>query len=207
MAKAYVASNFPRPHKKFSPLVWHIIACLTNNSTFPKLPVTIQDLTDEATAYDEAAAAADKKTKGAAQDRDGKRADLEGNLHLVEAYVQRVISKLPPDAAPAAILSSGFGQKKDAARSKDPYAVKRTKKQNQGDVTLDVKSLGRHGTVMYCHQYSLNNGQTWVDCIPTDTTKLVITGLPVGTTVSFRFRTLIKRVYGDWSQTLTYPVH
>ena len=207
MAKAYVASNFPRPHKKFRPFVWQVLACLTNNATFNNLPITLQVLTDEATAYDKADEAADKRTKGAAQDRNEKRSDLEGDLRLVEAYVQRVIAKLPPDAAPAAILSSGFGQKKAVVRTKDAYSVTRTKKQIMGDVTAYVRSLGRHGTVMYCHQYSLNNGQTWIECIPTDDTKLVITGLPIGTTVSFRFRTLIKRVYGDWSQTLTYLVH
>ena len=207
MAKAYVVAKFPKPNKKFSPFVWSIIACLTNNATFNNLPVSIPTLTDEANAFDTAAAAADKRTSGAAALRDSKRSLLEDDLRLVESYVQGIIAKLPPDAVLAAILSSGFAQKNAVVATKAPYAVTRAKTQVAGNVTANVKSLGRHGTVMYCHQFSLNNGQAWTDCIPTGNTKLVITGLPLGTTVSFRFRTLIKGVYGDWSQTLNYLVH
>ena len=42
---------------------------------------------------------------------------------------------------------------------------------------------------------------------PTLDTAITITGLPVGKTVLFRYRTLIKGAYSDYSQTLSYFVH
>jgi hypothetical protein len=76
-----------------------------------------------------------------------------------------------------------------------------------GSVEIDLKAVGRHGTVQYCHSYSINAGTTWVDWPPTLETKVIITGLPVGVVVSFKWRTLIKGTYGNWSQVLTLPVH
>ncbi len=74
-------------------------------------------------------------------------------------------------------------------------------------MNIDVKALGRHGTVQYCHSYSINGGTTWVDWPPTLDTKLTITGLPVGVAVEFKWRSLIKGVYGNPSQILTVTVH
>jgi hypothetical protein len=70
-----------------------------------------------------------------------------------------------------------------------------------------ARDVGRHGSLQYCHAHSLDGGTTWIDHPPTTDTALAISGLPVGTWVSFRFRTLKKGAYGDWSQVLKSLIH
>ena len=52
----------------------------------------------------------------------------------------------------------------------------------------------------------INSGQTWVELPPTLDVHITVTGLPVGTNVLFRWRTLLNGVYGDWSPSVPYPV-
>jgi len=75
-----------------------------------------------------------------------------------------------------------------------------------------ITSTGGEGQIAACRPegvwtpYPLNNGQTWVELPPTLDAQITVPGLPVGTTVLFRWRTLLDGVYGDWSPSLPYQV-
>jgi hypothetical protein len=183
----------------------NVATCLTNNTYFPNPPVTAAQLTQLNSAYSAAIDVAKKGGKGTVTARKQQRTLVETAHIQDEAYVTAMIAVAPPALAATMLASSGYHQKKASTRSKPPYAA--TRGAVAGDVVLNVKALGRHGTLQYCHQYSINNGQTWVDQPPTLETRLDVPGLPVNTVVLFRFRTLIKGVYGDWSQTISFPVH
>jgi hypothetical protein len=83
----------------------------------------------------------------------------------------------PPEDAKAALATLGFHQKKAGTRVKQASAVDWG--ELSGSADIDLKAVGRHGTVQYCHQFSVNGGTS----------------------------TLIKGAYGNWSQILTLPVH
>ena len=208
MKSPTVSIDFPINCAKFVTFGRGVVTSLTNAaSTFNNLPVPLTTLTGLLNDVDTANTNVAKHVSGAVEDRLAKRVKAESALRITGAYVDTVGAAAPIEQASAILASSGFTENKKPTRNKPAYAVARAKKQAAGSVTATVKALGRHGTVMYCHQYSTTGGQAWVDCTPTDDTALAINGLPIGQTVSFRFRTLIKGVYGDWSQTLTYVVH
>jgi hypothetical protein len=58
----------------------------------------------------------------------------------------------------------------------------------------------------YRWQYSTDGGKTWVDASETLQAKTAVTGLPVGTTVQFRYRSVIKGGASDWSAPLSMVV-
>ena len=53
---------------------------------------------------------------------------------------------------------------------------------------------------------SADGGKTWVSAPSSLQAKTTVTGLPVGTSVLFRYRTLTKTGEGDWSQGLALLV-
>ena len=112
--------------------------------------------------------------------------------------------ELPPAQQEAEAEICGFSPYKHGKYQKGACSV--SYGGNEGSVGADVKALGRHGDVQYCHQHSIDGGVTCVDHPPTVNTRLVITGLPVAVKAQFRFRTLIAGVYGGWSDIKTFVV-
>jgi hypothetical protein len=199
--KIVVKSDFPRNQAKFIAFAENVAVCLTGNTTFPAPPVTPAALTALIAILSAAEALANKRGAGAATARDTAREHVETGLRQDEAYVEAIIATMALLDARAALATSGFLEKKASTYAKGPYSVDDGKLSGSADI--DVKALGRHGTVQYCHQSSLTGSAPWVDYPPTIETKFTITGLPVGTVVSFRYRPLVKGAYGNWSQTLT----
>jgi hypothetical protein len=167
--------------------------------------VSISAVTALLSALIAAQALALKKGVGSATARDTARGKVETAFRQWEAYAEGIIATMAPEDGQAALATTGFFGKKPGKHAKAPYTV--TWGEFSGSAEIDLKALGKTGTVMYCHQYSINGGTTWVDWPPTIEAKLIMTSLPVGVVVSFRYRTLIKGVYGNWSQVLTLPVH
>jgi hypothetical protein len=119
------------------------------------------------------------------------------------SYVQTQCDATSPEEAASIAAGSGYATTKQVVHNKAAYAV--TRGNTAGSVRVAVKRVGRG--VQYCHEYSVDNGKTWTAMPPTLECALLISGLPVGQTVMFRFRTLIKGVYGDFSQVLSFLVH
>ena len=61
----------------------------------------------------------------------------------------------------AALATLGFHQKKPGTHTKQDFSV--TWGAETGSADIDLKAVGRHGTVQYCHQYMLPNTTVWVD--------------------------------------------
>jgi hypothetical protein len=58
----------------------------------------------------------------------------------------------------------------------------------------------------YVYAYSIDEGSTWIELPPTLDTHITVTGLPVATTVLFRWWTLLDGVDGASSPGLPYQV-
>jgi hypothetical protein len=58
----------------------------------------------------------------------------------------------------------------------------------------------------YEWEYSLDGGKTWVTLPSTLQAKTTVAGLPVGTSVLFRYKAVTKTGEGDWSQGLSLLV-
>ncbi len=206
MARRFViAALFPEKHPEFIAYAQALITCWTGNTIVPSPPVSISAATALLTTLTGAQALALKKGAGAATARNTARGHVEVAFRQWEAYAEGILSALSPEDAASALTTLGFHQKHAGKSPKQAYTVVPGKL--AGTMNIDVKALGRHGTVQYCHSYSINGGTTWVDWPPTLDTKLTITGLPVGVAVQFKWRSLIKGVYGNPSQTLTVTVH
>jgi hypothetical protein len=202
--KVILVEDYPGNVQKFIVFAQNVITCWTGNSTFTTPPVTLASVTILINLLVTSAGIATNKTHPAVTDRNNKRAKVETALGLMLGYAQSILDSLSYEDGVAAAASSGFKSKKVSVRTKQAYAI--TRAENAGNADIDLKALGRHGTVMYFHQYMLAGTTTWVDVIPTLDTKASVTGLPIGTVVQFRFRTLVKGVYSDWSAPRSYTV-
>ena len=102
----------------------------------------------------------------------------------------------PPEQAEAIVTSAGMAIRKAAGSTKPPFAAK------PGAVSGTVGS--RRGRppmrASYEWAWSGDGGKTWTSVLPTLQAKTEIPGLPVATTVQFRFRAVTKEAAGDWSQ-------
>jgi len=203
--KVKLIKDYPRKTQEFILFAQGVVAGFTATSSLANPPITLASVTALIDLLVTAETPTPNKVPTTVEDRASMRAKIETALGLLLAFAQSVIDTLPYEQGAALAVASGFKPKKAGSHTKEAYKI--TRGANAGTATIDLKSLGRHGTVIYCHQYSITNATSWVDAPPTPDTKALVAGLPVGTTVYFRFRTLIKGVYSDWSEPLSFAVH
>jgi hypothetical protein len=203
--KFVIAALFPAKDAEFVPYAQGVVAAWTGNTIVPTPPVTVVAVGALVVTLVAAQAAAVKRGAGTAAIRDTARNKVELAFRQWETYAEGILAEMAPADATAALATLGFHQKQVGSHTKQAYMVEWG--ELAGSADIDLKSIGRHGTVQYCHQYMLAGTTTWIDWPPTLDTKVTITGLPVGTVVSFRWRSLIKGEYGNWSQTLTLLIH
>ncbi len=199
-----LATLIPEKIEQFIPFMQDSIVKQTNNPLLPALPIAPANLTALLNDVIAKAALVRQGVRGAKTAREASRTKVENGYRQNEGYAEAVIAELPPEQQEAAAESCGFSVYKHGKSQKAAYAA--SYGGAEGSVALDVKSLGRHGDVQYCHQHSVDGGVTWVDHPPTVKTRLVVTGLPVGVKAQFRFRTLIDGAYGGWSDVKTFVV-
>ncbi len=147
-------------------------------------------------------AAVTTRAKGTVATRNEKRAALVAMLELLRAYVQS-IADATPENAPSIIESAGLALRKAVVRAPRVFAAKEATV--SGSVKLIAPAAGHRAA--YLWQYSTDAGKTWLDVSPTLQAKTTVTGLPSGTTVQFRFRSVIKGGASDWSAPLALLVH
>jgi len=58
----------------------------------------------------------------------------------------------------------------------------------------------------YEWEYSTDGGKTWIAAPPSLQAKTVVTGLPAGNALQFRYRTVTKTGAADWSASVTLLV-
>ena len=179
-----------------------VLAALTGNPSLPNPSPSLGTLASQLAALDSAETAVKQtRARGTVQTRNVTRAAVLTSLHQLKAYVQQVCDGNPEQAS-AIIASAGMGQRKAAARTKAGFAAKAGPV--SGSVRLVAKSVSHRAS--YEWQWSADGGKTWTSAPSTLAARTTISGLPIATTCSFRFRAVTKAGEGDWSQTVAFVV-
>ncbi len=181
--------------------VQKILKAMTGNPTFPTPNPPLTAVSGAVNALQAAEIAVLTRATGTVATRNEKRATLVTLLELLRGYVQSVADATPENAI-SIIESSGFALRKTTVRAPRVFAAKATTL--SGTVKLTAPLAGRRAA--YRWQYSTDGGKTWVDASETLQARTTVTGLPVGTTVQFRYRSVIKGGASDWSAPLSMVV-
>jgi hypothetical protein len=178
-----------------------VLAAMTGNTHFPNPSPTLAAVTALITALANAETATQTRAKGTVPARNAARAALLTALHQLKAYVQQV-ADADPDNAAAIIVSSGLSVQKTTARDKQAFTAKPGT--ISGSVDVVAKAVAHRAA--YEWEWSADGGKTWTTAPATLGARTTVTGLPVGTSCTFRFRPLTKTGEGDWSQVVTVLV-
>ena len=200
IATVFVVLGLPKRNKDLITFCKAVLAALTNNPHFPAPNPTLAVFSADIDAYDQAETAAAGKLPGAPSQRNAKRAKVVQDLRHLREYVQGVAENAPADAI-SVVESAGFRVKKPGARHKQALEAKDGV--TTGSVDLVAKAVAALAT--YFWQYSLD-GKTWTSCPETMKALTTISGLTVGQTYSFRFRTLTRAGASDFTQVVTHVV-
>jgi len=181
----------------------HVVLAMTNNTWFPTPNPPLVNVAADLDALESSEVTARSGAKGTAAARDIRRKTVEDDLAALKAYVQSVVNQNPPDKAVAIIQSAGMSPKQFTLRQKLPLAA--LMGPLPGEVLVRAKAAGKRAA--YEWQYSADGGKTWIAMGTTTVAETSVLGLVVGTTYLFRFRVTLKKVTGDWSQTISFTVH
>jgi hypothetical protein len=179
-----------------------ILKALTGNATFPTPNPPLAAISSAVSDLQVAETAALTRAKGTVATRNEKRAALASLLQVLRAYVQS-IADASPENAPSIIESAGLAIKKTPVHAPRVFAAKPAAV--SGSVKLFAPVAGKRAA--YLWQYSTDSGKTWLDESPTLQAKTTVTGLVSGTTVQFRYRSIIKGGANDWSPAISALVH
>jgi hypothetical protein len=199
--KSYVAFKLPSVVAALIVYVQGIIAAMTSNPHFPSPSPALTAIAAALTALQQAEVAAQARTKGAVVVRNDNKGALVTLLQQLRAYVQTTADADVENSA-AIIESSGFPLRKMPVRKPRVAAVKPGAM--SGSVEVLAPTAARRAA--YEWQYSLDGGKTWVEASPSLQAKQTVVGLPVGTSVQFRYRAVVKTGPLDWSQPLALLV-
>ncbi|MFT3775155.1 MAG: hypothetical protein QM820_58150 [Minicystis sp.] len=173
-----------------------VVHLMENNPRFPNPPVPLEVVKDHLDTYASDQQRARLRTSGAAAQRDVSRAVVMQDLMLLRAYVQSVAQASPAEAA-AIAESAGMSLRRTKGYHRSELAVKFTA---PGTVVLTAKAVAPKAS--YYWQHSLD-GQTWTSAPETLQATTTIAGLPSRTVVYFRYRALINKGMGEFSQVVS----
>jgi hypothetical protein len=183
-------------------LVQGILKAMTNNPSFPTPTPPLTALSGAVNELQVAETAALTRATGTIATRNEKRAALVTLLEVLRSYVQQVADASPENAI-SIIESSGLALRKPTVHAPRVFAAKAGTL--SGSVKLTAPIAGRRAA--YLWQYSTDAGKTWLDASQTLQAKATLTGLPAGTSVQFRYRSIIKGGAADWSAPVSLLVH
>jgi hypothetical protein len=170
------------------------------NAPNPSLPTVVAARQALGTAQVPAIA----RTRGAAELRNTKAAELRRLLKLLAAWVASIAAANPGESA-AIIQAAGFSPKQASKHDKAALAI--AQGSVSGTVSAKAKAGPKHARVFYDWRYSTNGGTSWTQVQGTNVASTVISGLPALATASFQVRLTMKSVPGAWSQVVTFFVH
>jgi hypothetical protein len=171
-----------------------VTAMTANAAIFPAPSPPLATLTAAIGELSTAETAALARTKGAAANRNDKKAVLVQLLEQERTYVQTVADANMENGT-TTIQNAGMSVRKPVVRGPRVFAAK------PGAVSGSVQLVGPSAArrASYEWEYSINGGQAWVALPVTLQAKTTIPGLTAGTTVMFRYRGVTKTGEGDWS--------
>lgn len=179
-----------------------ILKALTGNPTFPTPNPPLTALSTALGDLQVAETATRTRATGTIATRNEKRATLMTLLEVLRSYVQSVADGSPENAV-SIIESAGLGLRKTTVRAPRVFSAKAAA--ISGSVKLVAPIAGLRAA--YLWQYSADGGKTWIDLAPTLQARATVTGLTAGTTVQFRYRSVIKGGAADWSPPISLLVH
>ena len=192
--KPLVALSLPKPAPALITYATRIVTCMTGNAAFPSPVPALTEVTTAINSLQNAETAALARTKGAVTTRNEQRAALVALLKHLKAYIQ-VQADANAENAASIIESAGVAVTKTAVRRPRVFAAKPGT--NSGTVELVTAAAGRRAS--YEWQYSADGGKTWVSVPSTLQARTTVTGLTPGSTVEFRFKSVVKAGESDWS--------
>ena len=192
--KPLVALTLPRPVPALITYATRIVTQMTGNAAFPTPVPALTEVTAAINSLQNAETAALARTKGAVTTRNEQRAALVALLQHLKAYIQ-VRADANAENAASIIESAGVAVRKMPARKPRVFAAKPGT--NSGTVELITAAAGRRAS--YEWQYSADGGKTWVTVPSTLQARTTVTGLTPGSTVEFRFKSVVKAGESDWS--------
>ena len=197
----FVVRKLPVPVPLFIEYVRAILAAMAGNPHFPSPNPPLATVTASISGLESAQAVTKTRAPGSIEVRDSARTQLIDQVHLLLGYVQQIADGTPDQAA-AIIASAGLRARTVAGPSKAPFAVKYGPV--SGSAHLAAKAAAPRAA--YDWEFSTDGGKSWTSVPTTLQARTVVTGLPVATSVMFRFRAVIKGGPADWSQPLSLVV-
>jgi hypothetical protein len=195
-----IALKLPRMVALLIIFVQHVVEAMTNSPWFASLAALLVTTTADLAALQEAEALVLTRAKGAVEARDDKKKVILDDLALIKSGVQVVVNKNPGQAA-AIIASAGLFQAAERAPHKPNLAARTTV--TPGEVLVRAKAVK---DAAYEWQRSGDAGRTWDGMGITTVADTSATGLTVGASYLFRFRTTVKKATSDWSPSLPFIV-
>ena len=174
---------------------------MTGNKAFPNPTPPLATVAASIDALISAENQAATKVKGAATARNVAKNALTLQLKHLGGYVQSVADGDVENSA-TIIESARISIRKVPARPDRSFNAA------QGPTTGTARLVARSasGRAAYEWEYSLDAGKTWVAAPPTLQARTTVTGLPAGTSVQFRYRSVVKTGAADWSTPVTLLV-
>jgi hypothetical protein len=195
-----IALKLPRVVALLILFVQHVVQAMTNSSWFTGLTALLAQTTADLAALQAAQVVALTLAKGAAAVRNDKKKAVVDDLFLLKSAVTTLVNQNPGQAA-TIITAAGFFLKKYTTRSTPNLRARTTV--TPGEVLVRAKAI--RGAA-YEWQMSSDGGKTWVSMGTTTVSDTSTTGLTVGGSYVFRFRTTVKRATSDWSPPLPFIV-
>jgi hypothetical protein len=154
-------------------------------------------------AFDDAETNVASGTRGAATLRDAKKRTVKEDLDHLCDYVQSVAQAAPSPAAAAALIESAFMSVKKVPKRSIPEIAARNAGVS-GKVLLAAKAVAREAT--YSWEYSVDQTK-WTPMRDTMHARTEVAGLTSACTYYFRFRSLTRAGWRDYSQVVSLLVH
>ncbi len=182
-----------------------VAQALANATTFSSISGLLTQLGTDCQALDVAQTKVANNGKGATTARDAQWRVLQKSLRAFVAGVQGLC-----DAAPDTARALGIaGEAALEAKLAPVHVVDgfRSKLLGNGAVRLyGRRHVQRRSGAFFEWQMSLD-GKIWTSLPTTNGARTTVSGLTPGSSVSFRYRTTLKEVTSDWSQTIGVIVH
>jgi len=192
---SFVILNLPRRTSALITYTQTVVTAMTNNPYFATPSPALTEVSAAGTALQAAETTAATRVKGAAVVRNDKLEALVTLLRQLQGYVQKTADADPENGA-AIIQSAGLRVRKTPVRK--PRVFEAKPGAVSGSIEVIAATAARRAS--YEWQYSTDGGKTWIEAAPSLRAKTTITGLPVASSVQFRYRSVTKAGPSDWAQ-------
>lgn len=196
-----VANTAQSVHEKCGQSTW-----LTGITTLPTVLQAFQLLIDD--VVDKAA----KAEGGSKTDKSNLAAAIlllqtSGSLDIVKIVQSKIYAN--KDSSVAIADSCGMFLKNYGGRDAQEWSVTRVAK-GSVEIIGSVKGLKTRYTAQWQRTVDAEDDESWYlranEIIPTTTGKTIVSGLPLGVEMFFRYRLIVKGEAGDWSNVISLHI-